>query len=83
MPPRRTSSITTGGQGLVLAVAMAVAIPVAAAALEPGVRLEPAPPVLRVGVVDGAPPCSYRDAGDWRGLAVDLWGRIATRERLP
>ncbi|MFQ6537826.1 MULTISPECIES: transporter substrate-binding domain-containing protein [Aphanothece] len=52
----------------------------AAAALE---RLEPAPPVLRVGMVDGAPPCSYRDAGDWRGLAIDLWSRIATRERLP
>lgn len=40
-------------------------------------------PVLRVGVVDGAPPCSYRDAGAWRGLAVDLWNRIATREQLP
>lgn len=40
-------------------------------------------PVLRVGVVDGAPPCSYRDAGDWRGLSVELWNRIATREGLP
>ncbi len=47
----------------------------------PGVAA--AEPVLRVGVVDGSPPCSYRDAGVWRGLAVDLWSRIATRERLP
>jgi polar amino acid transport system substrate-binding protein len=42
-----------------------------------------AEPVLRVGVVDGSPPCSYREAGVWRGLAVDLWSRIATRELLP
>ncbi|QPN58192.1 transporter substrate-binding domain-containing protein [Synechococcus sp. CBW1107] len=40
-------------------------------------------PVLRVGVVDGAPPCSYRDAGDWQGLSIELWNRIATREGLP
>jgi polar amino acid transport system substrate-binding protein len=39
--------------------------------------------ILQVGVVDGSPPCSYREAGVWRGLAVDLWSRIATREGLP
>jgi ABC-type amino acid transport substrate-binding protein len=42
-----------------------------------------AQPVLRVGVVDGSPPCTYRQSGEWQGLAVDLWTRIATRERLP
>ena len=56
------------------ALLLAVGFPVSAGA---------SAPVLRVGVVDGAPPCSYRDAGAWRGLAVDLWNRIATRERLP
>ncbi len=39
--------------------------------------------VLRVGVVDGSPPCNYRKSEEWQGLAVDLWTRIATRERLP
>ena len=34
-------------------------------------------------VVDGAPPCSYREAGAWQGLAVDLWNQIATRDQLP
>jgi polar amino acid transport system substrate-binding protein len=42
-----------------------------------------AQPVLRVGVADGSPPCSYREAGVWRGVAVELWNRIATREQLP
>lgn len=39
--------------------------------------------VLRVGVVDGAQPCSFRREGVWKGLAVDLWTRVATEERLP
>lgn len=39
--------------------------------------------VLRVGVVDGSQPCSYRAAGAWKGLAVDLWSRLAQREDLP
>jgi len=39
--------------------------------------------VLRVGVVDGSPPCTYRQEGEWQGLAVELWTRIANRERLP
>jgi ABC-type amino acid transport substrate-binding protein len=42
-----------------------------------------AEPVLRVGLVDGSPPCSYREAGVWRGLAVDLWNRVATLEEIP
>lgn len=39
--------------------------------------------VLRVGVVDGAQPCSFREDGTWKGLAVDLWSRVATEEKLP
>ncbi len=39
--------------------------------------------VLRVGLTDGSQPCSYREAGAWRGLAVDLWERIAREEQLP
>lgn len=42
-----------------------------------------APAVLRVGVVDGAQPCSDAMQGQWRGLAVDLWGRVAAIEQLP
>lgn len=41
------------------------------------------PAVLRVGVVDGAQPCSYRKEGVWGGLAVDLWTKVATEEKLP
>jgi ABC-type amino acid transport substrate-binding protein len=65
---------------LALALIPLPLLPAVAALPEPA---QPASPVLRVGVVDGAPPCSYRDAGDWRGLSVELWSRIATRERLP
>jgi polar amino acid transport system substrate-binding protein len=46
-------------------------------------RSEPTASVLRVGVVDGAQPCSFRQEGVWKGLAVDLWTRVATEERLP
>ncbi|MFN9545995.1 MAG: transporter substrate-binding domain-containing protein [Cyanobacteriota bacterium] len=48
-----------------------------------GVWGQPMPTVLRVGVVDGAQPCSFREEGVWKGLAVDLWTRVATEERLP
>lgn len=48
----------------------------------------PVPPlaarqVLRIGVTDGSQPCSYREADVWRGLAVDIWNRVASEERLP
>jgi ABC-type amino acid transport substrate-binding protein len=44
----------------------------------------PAPQtVLRVGVVDGAQPCSDEADGQWQGLAVELWSRLANGERLP
>jgi polar amino acid transport system substrate-binding protein len=46
-------------------------------------RSLPPPAVLRVGVVDGAQPCSFRQEGVWKGLAIDLWTRVATEERLP
>jgi len=39
--------------------------------------------VLRVGVLDGSPPCSMqKNQGQWQGLAVDLWELIARREGL-
>ena len=48
------------------------------------VKAEPtAPAVLRVGVVDGSQPCSYREAGAWQGIAVDLWSQVAHREAIP
>lgn len=40
------------------------------------------PRVLRVGVVDGSQPCSYREAGVWKGLAVELWTQVAQRANL-
>ena len=40
------------------------------------------PRVLRVGVVEGSQPCSYREGGVWRGLAVELWTQVAQRENL-
>ena len=58
-----------------LAVGLGTPAAVAAAA--------PQGPVLRVGLVEGSPPCSYRESGVWRGLAVDLWNRVATLEEIP
>lgn len=52
------------------------AVPALAAAEPPAAR------VLRVGVVDGSQPCAWREGEVWRGLAVDLWNRIASREQL-
>jgi len=42
-----------------------------------------AAPVLRVGLVDGSQPCSYRQQGSWSGMAVELWQRVADQEQLP
>ena len=48
------------------------------------VQAEPtASAVLRVGVVDGSQPCSYRESGAWQGIAVDLWSQVAHRETIP
>ena len=52
-----------------------------AAVLAAGDR-PPRQEVLRVGVVEGSPPCSVRQGGGWSGLAVDLWAQIASREQL-
>lgn len=39
--------------------------------------------ILRVGVLDGSPPCSeLRGPGRWEGKAVKLWQFVAARERL-
>jgi len=39
--------------------------------------------VLRVGVLDGSPPCSLqKNRGQWQGRAVELWELIARREGL-
>jgi polar amino acid transport system substrate-binding protein len=61
-------------RALVLALALL-------APLSPRVAAASAP-VLRVGVVDGSQPCAWREGEVWRGLAVDLWNRIASREQL-
>ena len=60
---------------------LAIALLMAAGAAQ--ARPVPAAPVLRVGVADGSQPCSYRQQGSWSGMAVELWQRIADRERLP
>ena len=39
--------------------------------------------VLRVGVLAGAAPCSFNNDGDWQGLAVELWARVARRKHIP
>jgi ABC-type amino acid transport substrate-binding protein len=44
----------------------------------------PTPILLRVGVLDGSPPCSDQlSSGRWQGRALDLWEAIASREQLP
>ncbi|MFN9637826.1 MAG: transporter substrate-binding domain-containing protein [Synechococcaceae cyanobacterium] len=48
----------------------------------PAQQAPPRAPVLRVGVVDGSQPCAWRHGEVWKGLAVDLWNRIASREQL-
>ncbi len=37
---------------------------------------------LRVGVVGGSAPCTYRSHSEWRGIAIDLWHLIADREKF-
>ncbi|MFZ0406617.1 MAG: transporter substrate-binding domain-containing protein [Cyanobium sp.] len=57
---------------MLLLVLLAVPLPAVAAG------------VLRVGVLDGSPPCSQQQArGQWQGRALDLWEVIARREQLP
>jgi ABC-type amino acid transport substrate-binding protein len=67
----------TGLLPLALLLVSALGLPARAEAAEPV-----AAQVLRVGVVDGSQPCALRSGEAWQGLAVDLWNRIASRERL-
>lgn len=69
------------GRCLGLLVGCALSLPLAVVGIPSPAMAAVA--VLRVGAVEGSPPCSYREAGVWRGLALDLWNRIATSERLP
>ncbi len=60
-----------------------------AAALGAALLLLPLPPlaaarVLRVGVLDGSPPCSEQNGpGRWQGRAVTLWTTVASGQSLP
>jgi ABC-type amino acid transport substrate-binding protein len=63
-----------------LALLLALALPAAPAAAAGAM----AGPILRVGVLDGSPPCSDQTSdGRWQGRALDLWEAIASREQLP
>ena len=63
-------------RALVLLLALGLPLPAAATT--------PPAPVLRVGVLDGSPPCSSEQAdGAWQGRAVELWELIARREGIP
>jgi len=52
---------------------------------KPATAPSPMPgPILRVGVLDGSPPCSDQlSNGRWQGRALDLWQAVASREQLP
>lgn len=67
---------------LALGPALAMVASVTPAAALPAAAPSTAP--LRVGVLDGSPPCSQQSSpGHWEGHAVDLWRLVASRERLP
>ena len=70
--PRQDPRHTPGGlTSLALLLALALPLPVGAA-------------TLRVGVLDGSPPCSDQQAsGQWKGRAISLWQVIASREQIP
>jgi len=34
---------------------------------------------LKVGVVVGVYPCSDYDSGQWKGIAVELWDKVAKK----
>ncbi len=64
-------------------VGFGLLLPLLALGLVSSARGQQQGSVLRVGVVDGSQPCSYREGGAWTGLAVELWGRVAHRAALP
>ncbi len=72
----------TRGRSLAFALLLC-GLTLAASAAAATAPLGPPEPVLRVGVVDGAQPCSDERDGQWHGLAVELWTQLASAERLP
>lgn len=54
-------------------------------AISPGIAVELASEssYLKVGVVDGSQPCSFKESGVWEGIAVELWSELAQREAIP
>ena len=77
----RTAAVWLGVAATVATITTVLAAGPGSAALAGSPQ--PASRVLRVGVLDGAQPCSDLESGQWQGLAVDLWSRLASRERLP
>lgn len=71
-----------GPRALVLVLLLGSLTPPSAAVAAGATARDPQV-VLRVGVVDGAQPCSDERDGQWQGLAVELWSRLASGERLP
>ena len=77
----RTAAAWLGVAATVAAITTVLAAGPGSAALAGSPQ--PASRVLRVGVLDGAQPCSDLESGQWQGLAVELWSRLASSERLP
>ena len=77
----RTAAVWLGVAATVATITTVLAAGPGSAALAGSPQ--PASRVLRVGVLDGAQPCSDLESGQWQGLAVELWSRLASSERLP
>ncbi|MFN6131840.1 MAG: transporter substrate-binding domain-containing protein, partial [Synechococcaceae cyanobacterium] len=76
-PPLRAPGSHTGAGcwlGAILASVALVVLPLPVVAAS----------VLRVGVLDGSPPCSEQQGPNrWQGKAVTLWSTVASEQRLP
>ncbi len=82
-PEPQTLTTVVRVRSLLLTLALLAPLAPRLATGEPLAGADPrGAPVLRVGVVDGSQPCAWREGEVWRGLAVDLWNRIASREQL-
>jgi len=66
-----------------LALAIGISLPIGELKAE---TIKPLPAIqqkiLRVGVVEGTQPCSYRMNRVWEGLAIDIWTSLAHSEAL-
>jgi polar amino acid transport system substrate-binding protein len=82
-PPIRRLALGLLLAGGLSATIGAPSLGASAARSELTARPQTASRVLRVGVLDGAQPCSDLDGEQWHGLAVELWTRLASIERLP